>query len=78
MTPAQLRAARALIDITLRDLAKDAEIGFVALNRYERGKSQMLPESMERVQAALERRGVVFIYRNDRVRGDGVCLVEVD
>jgi DNA-binding XRE family transcriptional regulator len=38
MTPAQCRAARALLDWTQNDLARSAEVGSVTLRQFERGQ----------------------------------------
>jgi transcriptional regulator with XRE-family HTH domain len=73
MTPAQCRAARALLDWTQDDLAREAEIGVVTLRQFERGASQPRRAILSALRRALEEAGVRFI---DRGGGPGVRLLE--
>ena len=73
MTPAQCRAARALLDWTQEDLARRAQVGVVTLRQFERGVSQPRRAILAALRRALEVAGVRFI---DRGGGPGVRLVE--
>jgi transcriptional regulator with XRE-family HTH domain len=73
VTPAQCRAARALLDWTQNDLAMAAQVGVVTLRQYEKGASQPRRAILAALSRALEEAGVRFI---DRGGGPGVRLVE--
>jgi transcriptional regulator with XRE-family HTH domain len=73
MTPAQCRAARALLNWTQDDLALAAQVGVVTLRQYEKGASQPRRAILSALRRALEEAGVRFI---DRGGGPGVRLVE--
>jgi transcriptional regulator with XRE-family HTH domain len=73
MTPAQCRAARALLDWTQGDLAQRAQVGVVTLRQYERGVSQPRRAILAALRRALEQAGIRFI---DRGAGPGVRLLE--
>ena len=73
MTPAQCRAARALLDWTQGDLARSAEVGEVTLRQFEKGVSQPRRAILTALRRALEEAGVRFI---DRGGGPGVRLLE--
>jgi predicted transcriptional regulator len=59
MTPAQCRAARALIDMTQADLARAAVVPLSIIADFEAGVSE--PRYVEVIRQALERAGVEFI-----------------
>jgi transcriptional regulator with XRE-family HTH domain len=61
MTPAQCRAARALIDWTQDDLARSAEVGVVTIRQFERGVSEPGRAILSASRRALEEAGVKFI-----------------
>ena len=61
MTPAQLRAARALLALPRPELAKSAIVPVPMIADYEAGVLQLRPEDLGAVQAALETAGVEFI-----------------
>lgn len=71
MTPAQCRAARALLDWKLDDLAKAAAVGVNTISRYERG-GEALHKTVLAMQRAMEAAGVQFIPTNGG--GPGVRL----
>jgi transcriptional regulator with XRE-family HTH domain len=73
MTPAQCRAARALLDWTQDDLSRAAEVGVVTLRQFERGASQPRRAILTALRRSLEQAGVRFI---DRGGGPGVRLLE--
>jgi transcriptional regulator with XRE-family HTH domain len=68
MTPAQCRAARALIDMTQAQLAGHAVVTTALIADYELGVSTLRPADLKAIRAALEREGVEFIDQ------DGVRL----
>ena len=61
MTPAQCRAARALLALPRPELAKSAIVPVPMIADYEAGVLQLRPEDLGAVQAALETAGVEFI-----------------
>jgi transcriptional regulator with XRE-family HTH domain len=71
MTPAQCRAARALIDISQDQLAGLAAVSVTTLRNFERGATVPVTNNMAALRGALERAGVEFIDQNG---GPGVRL----
>ena len=72
MTPAQCRAARALIELTQPGLASAASVGLSTIVDYERQRRTVYREAVEKMQNALEQAGVEFIDENGG--GAGVRL----
>jgi transcriptional regulator with XRE-family HTH domain len=72
MTPHICRAARALIGITQKDLAKRANISTQTLADFERGARTPHANNLLAVQSILESEGVEFIIEHDTFTG--VCL----
>jgi DNA-binding XRE family transcriptional regulator len=72
MTPAQCRAARAMLEMTQPDLAKVASLGLSTVVDFERERRQVAPASVATIRAALEAAGVEFIAENGG--GAGVRL----
>ena len=72
LTPAQCRAARALIGWSQQDLAGNAGVGTVAIHQLESGTSQPRRSTLEVIKRALENAGVEFIDENGG--GAGVRL----
>jgi predicted transcriptional regulator len=70
MTPAQCRAARALIELSQAGLAGAAAVPATVIADYETG-AWIRPADLEALQRALERAGVEFI---DVGGGPGVRL----
>jgi len=60
ITPAQIRAARALLGIHQADLAQQADIGITTLTNIETGKSDPRASTLDAIQAVLERAGANF------------------
>jgi transcriptional regulator with XRE-family HTH domain len=74
VTPAQCRAARALLDWTQDDLSREAEVGVVTLRQFERGATEPRRAILTALRRALEDAGVKFI--NGKGGGPGVRLRE--
>ena len=65
VTPAQLRAARALIAITRDELGRRSGLSAQTIRRMEgAGAGGSLPGNIQAVQNALEAAGVEFISEN--------------
>jgi transcriptional regulator with XRE-family HTH domain len=62
--PAQIRAARSLIGWKQSDLAKASGISLTALNNIERGAADPRASTLQAIEHALERAGVVFLDEN--------------
>ena len=71
---AQIRAARALLGISLEGLAEISSVSWATIQRFESldGVPPSRSGTLERVQAALEAAGVVFL--GDPVSAPGVQL----
>ena len=61
MTPAQCRAARALVRMSIKDLALAAMIPEVAIWNYERGAGALWSTDRDALRNTLEHAGVEFI-----------------
>jgi transcriptional regulator with XRE-family HTH domain len=72
MTPAQSRAARALLDMTQPQLADTAKLGLSTIVDFERGRRQVSEAAIDAMHTALERAGIEFIDENGG--GPGVRL----
>jgi transcriptional regulator with XRE-family HTH domain len=72
ITPAQCRAARALLEWNQQELARKARIGIVTVHQFESGVSQARRATLEVVRRAFESAGVEFIDENGG--GPGVRL----
>lgn len=72
MTPAQCRAARALIDWSQKQLAEAARVGVVTVRQFEGGKVAPRNATLEVLRRALEEAGVEFIPEDGS--GAGVRL----
>jgi transcriptional regulator with XRE-family HTH domain len=70
LTGAQLRAARALLDITAEELAAETKLSLKTIRRAEQGHGpvEIHTANAERAMSVLEERGVQFIAAN----GEGV------
>lgn len=60
MTPAQCRAARALLDWNQRDLARFASVGFSTVADFERGARVPITNNFLAMKSALRRAGIRF------------------
>ena len=59
-SPAQCRMARAALEIGVRDLAEMAGVSAMTVTRFENGHTQGYPETLAKLQRALEAAGVTF------------------
>ena len=66
MTPAQCRAARALLDITQSQLAHAAALGLSTVVDFEKERRQVSEEAVKAIRTAFERAGIEFIDENGR------------
>lgn len=71
MTPATCRAARAGLDIPVRELARIASISTNTLSRYE-GGGDLQARTVKAIREALEGAGATFL--DDDGAGPGVRL----
>lgn len=69
--PAQLRAARALLDWTRPEAAKHCGVGVNTIARFENGQAMPADRTMAQIVKVLETWGVDFI---NGVEGAGVVL----
>jgi transcriptional regulator with XRE-family HTH domain len=60
VTRSQIRAARALLEWTVRDLGAKAGIHYNTINTIETGRHQGRPETLATIQRTLESAGVEF------------------
>jgi DNA-binding transcriptional regulator YiaG len=60
MTPAQCRAARALVDLTQPKLAQEAGLGLSTVVDFERARRTVSAEAVAAMRVALEGAGVEF------------------
>jgi len=74
----QLQAGRALLDISIEELSDISGVSWATIQRFEAAPG--IPPSrsgnLEKVKAALESRGVVFI--GDPIHSPGVQLTKVN
>lgn len=73
MTPAQCRAARALLGLGQQELAGMARVSVVTVSGFEAAKTKPQRATVEVLRLALERAGVAFI-EGDEAAGDGVRI----
>jgi transcriptional regulator with XRE-family HTH domain len=72
MTPAQCRAARALLDWSQQRLAESARVSDATIRNFEGGKSAPQNATLDVLCRALESAGVIFVEENGA--GPGVRL----
>ena len=73
LLPSQARAARALLDWTLAQLAAECGVTVRSLHRFERGYTGPHRSTLAAVRQALENAGVEFI-ETTKGKGPGVRL----
>jgi transcriptional regulator with XRE-family HTH domain len=64
ISPAQCRAARALLMWTMPKLAAAAQVSVSTINNFETQRRQPIPASIAAIQRALEAAGVEFLPSN--------------
>lgn len=71
ITPAQIRAARAILRITAQELADAAEVGVATIRRAEDDKAGQVTSKVvtAAIQRALEAEGIAFITHEDGTQG---------
>jgi transcriptional regulator with XRE-family HTH domain len=72
ITPAQCRAARALLDWSQQQLADAARVGVVTVRQLESGASRPRRATLDVMRRALDKAGIEFIAENGG--GPGVRL----
>ena len=72
MTPAQCRAARALLDWSQQQLAEASKIGNATIRNFESGRSTPQHATLALLRMTLEAAGVIFVPENGE--GPGVRL----
>lgn len=72
VTSAQMRAARGLVNWSVRELSERSGIHRNTITNFETGKSGGDPDTLSRLQRALEAAGVIFVDENGE--GPGVRL----
>lgn len=76
-TPAQLRAARALLDLNRKELAALAGVSQETIKNIERGIFHPTPDTVQRLAVALTARGIEFIAIDAHARcSTGVALAD--
>ncbi len=68
MTPAQCRAARALVGLSQDDLARASQVAKATIAAFELDQRQPYARTLAALREALEAAGVVFVPEN----GEGV------
>jgi len=71
LTPAQVRAARALLRWSREDLARHSQLFVGTIKDLEREKSNPAEKTLQAIERAFHEAGVVFIHA-DRKAGAGV------
>jgi len=64
MTPAQCRAARALLEMTQTQLAKAANLGLSTVVDFEKERRQVSQDAVDAIRATLEATGISFLDEN--------------
>jgi transcriptional regulator with XRE-family HTH domain len=72
MTSAQVRAARGLLNWTVRDLAERSSVHRNTITNFETERYAGSAAALHAIRAALEAAGVVFLSENGN--GPGVAL----
>jgi transcriptional regulator with XRE-family HTH domain len=71
-TPAQVRAGRALLNISQIKLAELANLGVSTVVDFEKSRRRVSDAALEAMRAALQSAGVIFVSENGE--GPGVRL----
>lgn len=73
LTPSTCKAARAGLDIPVRELARRADVSTNTLTRYENG-AELRARTLRAIQDALEAEGATFLEDDGSGAGPGVRL----
>ncbi|MEE7487032.1 transcriptional regulator [Methylobacterium oryzae] len=73
ITPVTCKAARAGLDVPVRELARRADVSTNTIVRYE-GGAELRDRTIRAIQAALEAEGATFLENDDAGTGPGVRL----
>jgi transcriptional regulator with XRE-family HTH domain len=73
ITPAQIRAARALLGWNQIQLAAAAGLTEITIKDLERGLANPRPSTLDRIETAFDQAGVVFLEAGE-VRDGGLGL----
>jgi len=65
ISAAQLRAARAWLELSQDDLAARANVGRRAIADFERGARLPYDRTLDQIRAAVEELGVEFLFEGD-------------
>lgn len=77
ITPAQIRAARALIGWKQTDLSEASGVSEISIKNIERGTTDPRSSTLGAIQSAFIKAGVVFLDPGDtRDGGEGVRLIK--
>ena len=76
ITPAQIRAARGLLDWSQQELAEAAGLQRPAVNRIEKGTADPRASTLQRIEEALLAAGVETVPPIDG-KGDGVRFAKL-
>lgn len=74
VTPLQCRMARAALNLSVRDLARQAGIPATTLSRFENGQPAS-PERLSRLRFVLEETGIILLPE-DAADGPGIRLAK--
>jgi DNA-binding Xre family transcriptional regulator len=73
-----IRAARALLGWTAKDLSEKAGISYATVQRIDATKGPVpgRHDTIEAIRIALEGAGISFLREGDMAQGGGVCLLD--
>ncbi|WP_420823026.1 helix-turn-helix domain-containing protein [Vitreimonas flagellata] len=63
------RMARVAIGWSAADLAEALSVGEATIRRFETSRGEIFPHTLERVQRALEKKGVIFLASGENKDG---------
>ncbi|RVM32893.1 helix-turn-helix domain-containing protein [Sinorhizobium meliloti] len=72
ITPAQIKAARAMLDWKQTDLAAASGLSEMSVKNVEKGQKDSRMSTIQSIRSALESAGIIFIDQNGN--GPGVRL----